>query len=52
MHRREPHKSVVYACIIQNNNACKNLLLYIFKHEISRKKIIRENEENNCTRKL
>ena len=38
-------KSVAYAwksnydaCIIQNNKACENLLLYIFKHEISRKK--------------
>ena len=30
---------IVVACIIQNNKACENLLLYIFKHEISRKKI-------------
>ena len=34
-----------------NNRACENLLFYIFKHEINRKKI-RRKEVNNCTRKL
>ena len=58
--RRTPRKSVAYAkissydaYIIQNNKTfIENLLLYIFKHEISRKKIIRGKQENICTRKM
>ena len=44
--RRTPRKSVAYAwnssydaCLIQNNKACNDLLLYIFKHD-SRKSAV------------